>query len=98
MTRRDEIASQHEPFGDAFYFGPECMSPRFKDDPARRAASGVSDATYKSTLDGFEEVSKQVRFFPSAGFDSFFFSFPSCGGGDFEQTGQKKLCLVWTGG
>lgn len=73
MTRRDEIASQHEPFGDAFYFGPECMSPRFKDDPARRAASGVSDATYKSTLDGFEEVSKQVRFFPSAGFDSFFF-------------------------
>ncbi|KAF5138618.1 hypothetical protein E5D57_002404 [Metarhizium anisopliae] len=62
MTRRDELASQHEPFGDAYYFGPECVSERFKDDPARREESGVSDATFKSVLEGFDEVARQVRF------------------------------------
>jgi hypothetical protein len=61
MTRRDELVSQHEPFGDAYYFGPECVSDRFKDDPARREASGVSGATFKNTLEGFDDLAKQVR-------------------------------------
>ncbi|KAG5916386.1 hypothetical protein E4U42_007679 [Claviceps africana] len=61
MTRRDILASQHEPFGDAFYFGPECVSPRFKNDAARREASGVSDATYKNTLQAFEDVQNQGK-------------------------------------
>ncbi|QPH16465.1 hypothetical protein C2857_001122 [Epichloe festucae Fl1] len=61
MTRRDTLASQHEPFGDAFYFGPECVSPRFKDDPARREASGVSGATYKNTLQALDDVQKQGK-------------------------------------
>ncbi|KAG6055552.1 hypothetical protein E4U33_007889, partial [Claviceps sp. LM78 group G4] len=59
MTRRETLASQHEPFGDAFYFGTECVSPRFKDDAARREASGASNATYQSTLQAFDDVQKQ---------------------------------------
>lgn len=62
MTRRDKLASQHEPFGDAYYFGPERVSQRFKDDEAHCAASGVGDATFKNTLEGFDEVERQVRF------------------------------------
>ncbi|KAK2592522.1 hypothetical protein QQS21_009767 [Conoideocrella luteorostrata] len=61
MTRRDELASQHEPFGDAFYFGSEFVSPRFKDDPVRREASGVSIATYRNTLETFEEIQRQGK-------------------------------------
>ncbi|OAQ68133.1 Zn-dependent alcohol dehydrogenases (ISS) [Pochonia chlamydosporia 170] len=77
MTRRDELASQHEPFGDAYYFGPECVSERFKDDPARREESGVSGATFKNTFEGFDEVARQGKrvfikdmayyFFPAPG-------------------------------
>lgn len=61
MTRRDVLDSQHEPFGDAFYFGPEFLSDRFRDDEAARKASAECDETYKSILDRFAEVEKQVR-------------------------------------
>ena len=70
MTRRDQLASQHEPFGDAFYFGPECVSPRFKDDVERREASGVSDVTYGNTFEKFDKVEQEVRTYPAR--------FPSC--------------------
>ena len=46
MTRRDALKCVHEPFGDAFYFGPEFMSKRFADDEASREESGSADKTY----------------------------------------------------
>jgi hypothetical protein len=51
MTRRDTLESVHEPFGDAFYFGPEYLSDRFDSDAAAREASGSSNKTYKTILD-----------------------------------------------
>jgi hypothetical protein len=64
MTRRDTLQCIHEPFGDAFYYGPELMSERFKDDAAAREASGLSHRTYKNTLDEFQEAQQEVSLPP----------------------------------
>ncbi|GFF42193.1 conserved hypothetical protein [Aspergillus lentulus] len=54
MTRRDSIQCIHEPFGDAFYYGPERLSSRFADDEQARLDSGFSESTYKTVLDRIE--------------------------------------------
>ncbi|KAM4055281.1 sulfotransferase family protein [Hirsutella rhossiliensis] len=61
MTRRDVLESQHEPFADAYYFGPEFLSNRFRDDAATRQAAPGSHQTYKSILGDFDKVEKQGR-------------------------------------
>lgn len=61
MTRRDTLHSMHEPFGDPFYFGPEFMSERFKDDAEHRNKSGYGGQTYKDVLDEFAKAEKEVR-------------------------------------
>ncbi len=61
MTRRDVMDSFHEPFGDAFYYGPEFMSDRYRDGAAAREASGFSRSTYKTILDSFAKTENQVR-------------------------------------
>lgn len=66
MARRDILECAHEPFGDAFYFGPEFMSDRFRDDTATRQSSEYRDTTYKSVLERLEDAEKEVRNFPSA--------------------------------
>lgn len=63
MTRRDVLESVHEPFGDAFYYGPEFLSDRFKDDVQARESSGFSKKTYKDILASIMEAEKEVRFF-----------------------------------
>ncbi|KAF7559953.1 hypothetical protein G7046_g4192 [Stylonectria norvegica] len=60
MTRRDILESVHEPFGDAFYFGPEFLSDRFRDDAAARQASEFSDKTYKDILDQVMDAGKEI--------------------------------------
>ena len=47
----------HEPFGDPYWMGPERQLPRFEH---FRLHSGVSDATYKSTIDKIEGVTKKA--------------------------------------
>ncbi|EAW07311.1 uncharacterized protein ACLA_020180 [Aspergillus clavatus NRRL 1] len=54
MTRRDDIQCIHEPFGDAFYYGPERLSDRFANDEQARLDSGFSESTYKTVLDRIE--------------------------------------------
>ncbi|KAL8349601.1 hypothetical protein RB598_005118 [Gaeumannomyces tritici] len=54
MTRRDILECAHEPFGDAFYFGPERLSSRYEADEAARASSGFSGVTYRDVLDGLK--------------------------------------------
>ncbi|RLL99637.1 hypothetical protein CFD26_103289 [Aspergillus turcosus] len=54
MTRRDTIQCIHEPFGDAFYYGPERLSPRFANDEQARLDSGFSESTFKTVLDRIE--------------------------------------------
>ncbi|PHH65101.1 hypothetical protein CDD80_1041 [Ophiocordyceps camponoti-rufipedis] len=61
MVCRDELECQHEPFSDAYYFGPEFLSDRFRDDDATRRASPAADTTFKSLLDGFDDIERQGK-------------------------------------
>ncbi|TLS23525.1 uncharacterized protein PpBr36_06050 [Pyricularia pennisetigena] len=51
MTRRDILECAHEPFGDAFYYGPERLSERYEKDEAARLKSGFANVTYGDVLD-----------------------------------------------
>lgn len=64
MTRRDILQCAHEPFGDAFYYGPERLSERFADDEEARVQSGFSKSTYKTIMDRLERDGSEVRFDP----------------------------------
>ncbi|OJD13531.1 hypothetical protein AJ78_06015 [Emergomyces pasteurianus Ep9510] len=64
MTRRDTLQCVHEPFGDAFYFGPERLSHRYEDDEKARVESGFANSTYQSIFDRLErEASEGKRLF-----------------------------------
>lgn len=60
MARRDILESVHEPFGDAFYYGPEILSDRFRNDTATREQSGFSQKTYKDVLNEVMDAGKDV--------------------------------------
>ncbi len=51
MTRPDDLTCAHEPFGDAYYYGPEHLGERFRTDQDARATSGFAQTTYKDVLD-----------------------------------------------
>lgn len=57
MTRKD-LTCIHEPFGDAFYFGPERLSTRYEGDEKAREESGFVESTYRTVLEAVrgEEV------------------------------------------
>ena len=61
MTRRNSLQTIHEPFGDAFYYGPERMGSRFENDEQAREESGFSDSTFKTVLDRIETEAADVR-------------------------------------
>jgi hypothetical protein len=61
MIRRDILTCIHEPFGDAFYFGPERMSTRYENDEQARKESGFANSTFKTILERIERESKEVR-------------------------------------
>lgn len=65
MTRRDDLACVHEPFGDAFYYGPERLGARFENDEKAREESGFATSTYKTIFDRIENEGKEVRLNPS---------------------------------
>ena len=64
MTRRDTLTCVHEPFGDAFYYGPERLSTRYENDEKQRMESGFSSSTFQTILDRFERESAEVRIIP----------------------------------
>ena len=64
MTRHDTLTCVHEPFGDAFYYGPERLSERYEKDEKERIESGFADSTYKTILDRIERDGSEVRSFP----------------------------------
>jgi len=67
MTRRDSLQCIHEPFGDAFYYGPERLGSRYENDEQTRVSSGFSNSTFKTVLDGLDRESAEVRYaLPSA--------------------------------
>ncbi|KAI1429305.1 hypothetical protein F5Y12DRAFT_478160 [Xylaria sp. FL1777] len=64
MTRQDTLQCAHEPFGDAFYYGPERLGERYADDEAGRVSSGFSKTTYRDVLDRLDrDGSKGKRVF-----------------------------------
>ncbi|KAG2414909.1 hypothetical protein HFD88_006097 [Aspergillus terreus] len=66
MTRRDTIQCVHEPFGDAFYYGPERLGSRYMGDEhaQTRRESGFGDSTYNTVLERIErEASEGKRIF-----------------------------------
>ena len=64
MTQRDKLQCVHEPFGDAFYFGPERLGPRYEDDEKARVESGFGDSTYKSIFDDIMKEDSEVCLIP----------------------------------
>ncbi|KAG8354191.1 hypothetical protein FVEN_g7928 [Fusarium venenatum] len=61
MARRDILESVHEPFGDAFYYGPEILSDRFRNDTTTREQSGFSHKTYKDVLSEVMDAGKDGK-------------------------------------
>lgn len=58
MTRQEDLSCAHEPFGDAFYFGPEHLGARFANEPKLREESGFINTTYKDVLDNLLKQDK----------------------------------------
>ena len=61
MTQRDTLKCMHEPFGDAFYYGPERLSLRYENDEKARLDSGFADSTFRTVLDKIEKEGAEVR-------------------------------------
>ncbi|KAF1998423.1 hypothetical protein P154DRAFT_495470 [Amniculicola lignicola CBS 123094] len=61
MTRRDALQTCHEPFGDAYYFGPERLAERYEDDKDARIDSGYADYTYKTIFDEIQKENAEGR-------------------------------------
>ncbi|KAL3482030.1 P-loop containing nucleoside triphosphate hydrolase protein [Aspergillus californicus] len=59
MTQRDTIQCIHEPFGDAFYYGPERLSNRYEADEEGRESSGFAASTFKTILERIEREEKE---------------------------------------
>jgi hypothetical protein len=51
MTRHEALQCVHEPFGDAYYFGPERLAERYESDPQARKESGYEESTYRTIFD-----------------------------------------------
>ncbi|KAE8324043.1 P-loop containing nucleoside triphosphate hydrolase protein [Aspergillus sergii] len=58
LTRDNDIACVHEPFSDAYHWGPEKLSERYENVEKLRAENGFQDYTYHVAL-GLVNGSKQ---------------------------------------
>jgi len=50
----------HEPFGDAYYFGPERLAERYEDDAKSREESGYADSTFRTIFDRIAKEDTEV--------------------------------------
>ncbi|KAL8824829.1 MAG: hypothetical protein Q9191_004796 [Dirinaria sp. TL-2023a] len=60
MTR---LRCIHEPFGDAFYYGPERLGSRFENDEQIRIDSGFSESTFQTTIERLLTLQQGKRLF-----------------------------------
>ena len=60
MTRPD-LQCIHEPFGDAYYYGPERLSSRYEFDEKSRVDSGFNESTYQTIFDRIANEAAEVR-------------------------------------
>lgn len=61
MTRHDTLKCVHEPFGDAFYYGPERLSTRFQNDEESRIKTGFSNSTYQTIFDRIDREGNEGK-------------------------------------
>lgn len=61
MTRTKTLQCVHEPFGDAYYFGPERLAERYESDPEARKSSGYAESTYRTIFDRIARENSEVR-------------------------------------
>lgn len=61
MTRHETLQCVHEPFGDAYYFGPERLAERYENDAKARKESGYEDSTYRTIFDRIARENSEVR-------------------------------------
>lgn len=54
FMHRKDITCAHEPFGDAFYYGPERLSERYED-KQERDTSGFAKSTYADVVNRLEK-------------------------------------------
>lgn len=72
MTRPD-LTCIHEPFGDAFYFGPERLSRRYEEDQQARRDSGFEGSTYATVVEGIRRSEGEVSWGRCPGLQTFDF-------------------------
>jgi hypothetical protein len=63
MTCRDTLQCVHEPFGDAWYYGPERLADRFENDEEGREKSGYGNTTYRDIFEGIDRANSEVSVF-----------------------------------
>lgn len=61
MTRHKTLQCVHEPFGDAYYFGPERLAERYENDSEARKATGHAESTYRTIFDHIARENSEVR-------------------------------------
>jgi len=61
MTCRDTLYTVHEPFGDAWYFGPERLADRYENDPKTRKESGFENTTYRDIFEGIDRANTEGK-------------------------------------
>ncbi|KAF2749529.1 hypothetical protein M011DRAFT_419919 [Sporormia fimetaria CBS 119925] len=61
MTRRETLQCVHEPFGDAYYFGPERLHDRYEADEEARKATGHANTTYKDVFDSIAKAGAEGK-------------------------------------
>jgi hypothetical protein len=56
MTCHNTITCVHEPFGEAWYFGPEHLSPRYTETEAEKMCheAGHDNYTYRNVFDAMD--------------------------------------------
>lgn len=66
MTRNETLNCVHEPFGDAFYYGPERLSPRYEHDEEWRIKTGFNNSTFQTIFDHIDNLESEVWLLPLA--------------------------------
>jgi hypothetical protein len=60
MTKPDSLQCVHEPFGDAWYYGPERLSDRFSQDSEARENGDHGQPTFKDIFESIEQQHEEV--------------------------------------
>ena len=61
MNREKDIICVHEPFSDAYHWGPEKLSERYEDIEKLRAENGYETYTYQTALQIINDAMIHVR-------------------------------------